>query len=106
MTTDIVLLSLSNWTESHITAIYKATSQTDTSNALDNFLSKDAVLIVNGKEISRTDLTNELQSEKFLEVGDSITFSGIVEVPTNKTAPVEVIWSFLFIFFHSKFRIV
>jgi hypothetical protein len=87
----IVLLSLSNWTESHITAIYQATSQSDTSNALDNFLSKDAVITVNGKAISRADLTKQLQAEKFLEAGAIVTFLGIVEVPTDQTAPVEVI---------------
>ena len=91
MSSNAVLLSLSNWTESHITAIYNATSQTDTSSALDNFLSKDAVVVVNGKKISSVDLTKELQSEKFLEAGASVTFLNIVEVPANKTAPVEVI---------------
>jgi len=89
MSTNIVLPSLSNWTETHISAIYKATSQTATSNALDNFLSKDAVIVVNGKKTSRTDLSKELQSEKFFEVGASVTFLGVVEVPADKDAPVE-----------------
>ena len=100
MSTNIVLPSLTNWTESHITAIYKATSQTETSNAFDNFLSKDAVIVVNGKKISRSDLTKELQSEKFLEVGATVTFLNAVEVPANKTAPVEVIS----LYFHSNFE--
>ena len=95
MSTNIVLLPLSKWLESHISAVYNATSQTDTSNALDSLLSKDAVIIVNGKKISRNDLTKELQSEKFLEVGATVTFLNIVEVPANKTAPIEVI-SFYF----------
>ena len=98
---EIVLLSLSAWTESHITAIYNATSQADTSNAIDNFLSKDAVTIVNGKKINRDDFLNVLESEKFLEAGASIKFLGIVEVPANEASPVEVI-GFLFSF---KFRI-
>lgn len=102
MSTNIVLPSLSNWLEGHISAIYNAKSQTDTSNALDSLLSKDAVIIVNGKKISRADFTNELQSEKFLEVGASITFLNIVEVPANKSAPVEVI-GYLFSF--TKFLI-
>ena len=107
MSTNIVLLSLSNWTESHISAIYNATSQTNTSNALDNFLSKDAVIIVNGKKISRPDLTKELQSEKFLEVGASVTFLNIVEVPADESAPVEVIvFFFFFIQISNKLMVV
>ena len=101
MSTDIVLLSLSNWTESHISAIYKATTQSDTSNALDNFLEKNADITVNGKKISRDDFGKELQSEKFLEVGAIVTFNNIVEVPADKSAPVLVIY----LYFHFKFRI-
>ena len=100
MSSNIVLLSLSNWTESHIKAIYNATSQTDTSTALDNFLSKDAVIVVNGKKISSTDLSKELQSEKFLEVGASVDFLNILEVPADKTAPVKVSC----LYFYSNFE--
>jgi hypothetical protein len=100
MSTNIVLLSLSKWTESHITAIYNATSQIATTNALDNFLSTDAVIIVNGKKISRADLTKDLQSEKFFEVGAFVTFLGVVEVPADKAAPVEVIG----LYFHLNFE--
>jgi hypothetical protein len=99
MSANIVLPSLSNWTENHISAIYKATSQTDTSNALDDFLSKDAVITANGEKISRTDLTKDLQSEKFLELGASVTFVNIVEVPADKAAPLKVIS----LYFHSDF---
>lgn len=91
MSVDIVLPSLSNWTESHISAIYKAISPAATSNALDNFLFKDADIVVNGKDISRADLAKDLQNEKFFEVGASLSFVGIVEVPANSSAPVEVI---------------
>ena len=96
MSTNIVILteSLSKWLESHISAMYNATS--DTSKALNNLLSKDAVLIVNGKKTSCNDLTRELQSEKFFEAGATVTFLHILEVPANKTAPVEVIISFYF----------
>lgn len=92
MSSDIVLLSLTKWTESHITAIYQAISPTDNANALDSFLSKDAVLTVNGKNTSRTDLTKELQGEKFLEAGAEVTFVNILEVPADQAAPVEVIY--------------
>ena len=91
MSSAIVLPSLSNWTESHISAIYKA--QSDTSSAIDNFLSKDAVIVVNGKKISRDYFGKELQSEKFIEVSASVEFLNIVEVPSDKETPVLVIGS-------------
>ena len=92
MSTNIVLPSLSKWTEEHISAIYTSTSQPDTSNALDNFLSKDAVITVNGEKISRVDLTKGLQTEKFLEAGAIVTFNNIVEVPDDKDDPIKVIY--------------
>jgi len=89
MSANIVLPSLSNWTKNHISAIYQATSQSATSDALDNFLSKDAIITANGKKISRTNLTKDLQSEKFLELGASLSFAGIVEVPADNTSRVQ-----------------
>jgi len=89
MSTNIVLPTLSKWTEDHVSAIYTSTSQPDTTNALDNFLSKNVVIKVNGKEISRTDLTKELQTEKFLEAGAIVSFNNVVEVPDDKKDPVK-----------------
>ena len=106
MSTNIVLLSLSNWTESHISAIYQATSQAATSSALDNFLSKNVDIIVNGKDIPRAEFTNELQTEKFLEAGASVTFANILEVPADKAAPVQVIYLYFFIQISNKLMIV
>jgi predicted benzoate:H+ symporter BenE len=48
MTANIVLPSLASWTQSHITALYQATSQTTFNEALDAFLAKDAKITVNG----------------------------------------------------------
>ena len=90
MSTDVVLPSLSNWTENLITAIYNATSA-QTANVLDSFLSKYAVIRFNGKDISRDDLIKELQGENLLEVEVSIKFLGIVEVSDNKDVPLDVI---------------
>ena len=90
--TDIVIPPLDMWTKSSITAIYNATTQSATTNALDNFLEPEAVITVNGKKISRSDLVKELQIEKFFEVGASITFHNIVEVPADKSAPAQVIY--------------
>ena len=89
--TGTVILPLSMWTQSNIKGLYHATTQSATNNILDNFLEKDAVITVNGKNISRSDLVKELQIEKFFEVGASITFHNIVEVPADKSAPAQVI---------------
>jgi hypothetical protein len=97
MSTDIDLPSLSKWTESHITAIYNADSDTATIEALDNFLSKHAVIIVNGENTSHDDLAKELQSEKIFEIGDFVRFLGVVEVPANNADSVEVIGRYFFI---------
>ena len=90
--TGIVILPLSMWTQSNINGLYHATTQSATTNILDNFLEKDAVITVNGKKISRSDLVKELQIEKFFEVEASVTFNNIVEVPADKSAPTLVIY--------------
>ena len=101
MSTDVVFPSLSNWTENLITVIYNATSA-QTSNVLDSFLSKYAVIKFNGKEISRDDLVKELQGENLLEVEVSIKLLGVVEVSANKDVPLDVIG----LYFHSDFVIL
>jgi len=88
---NIVLPSLSQWTQDHITALIKATSQSDLTHALDNFLSQDAVITVNGEKLSRDDFAKQIQSETFSETNATVTFLGTVEVPTNKDQRVEVI---------------
>ena len=83
--------SLITYVESHIIAMYNATSETDTSNVIDKFLSKNATIKVNGKNVYRTDLIKELQSDKFLEVGASVKFMGCIAVPANEANPNDVI---------------
>lgn len=87
--TDIVLPSLTQWTEDHITAVLQATSQSDFTGALDAFLSKDAEITVNGVCISRADFAKQIQSEQFDEATAIVTFAGTVGVPANQQSPVE-----------------
>lgn len=91
MSSNIVLPSLTQWTENHITAILQATSQSALTNALDAFLAKNAVITVNGANISRADFAKQIQSEKFDEAQAIVTFIGAVEVPANPNKSVEVI---------------
>ncbi|KAF8809850.1 hypothetical protein BYT27DRAFT_7254191 [Phlegmacium glaucopus] len=78
MSSNIVLPTLTAWTESHIAALYKATSPSGLADALNAFLAVDAEITVNGTKISRADFTNQIQSEKFDEVGAIVTFLGAV----------------------------
>ena len=98
-----VLLPNGLWTQSHISAIYEATSQSDTAEAIDAFLTKNAVITVNGKKISRAEFSKELQTEKFLEQAATTTFLNTVDVPADELSDQKVILSIFY--FHFKFRI-
>ena len=89
MSTAIVLPTLTQWAEDHITAINKATNDKDLSHALD-FLSKNATIVVNGVHISRVEFEKQLQGEKFEEIDATISFLGAVQVPADKDKPVDV----------------
>ncbi|PPQ66403.1 hypothetical protein CVT26_011271 [Gymnopilus dilepis] len=88
MAANIVLPSLTNWTEQHITAIFQATSQDDFTSAVNAFLSDKVQITVNGQSVSRTDFVNQLSAETALEQSATVTFSGAVEVPADSTQPV------------------
>ena len=83
--------SLTQWTESRFNAIYEPGPPSETIKALDNFLSKDVTITVNGQPSSRDDVLKSLGHEKGLEAGFELTFDNTVEVPTNKSKPAEVI---------------
>ena len=100
MSSNIVLLSLSLWTQDHIRTIYQAATQSATEAAIDAFLAKDVQITINGTEISRTDFVNQINSEKFAEARATVTFAGTVEVPSDEKQPVLVISPF----FHSNFE--
>jgi hypothetical protein len=89
MTTAIVLPTLTQWVEGHITAINEATNDKDLTRALDDFLSKNATIVVNGIHISRAEFETQLQGEKFLETGATVSFLGAVQVPADKERPFE-----------------
>ena len=100
---DIILLSLLDYVKFHISAIYNAISQADITTAVNNFLSNDATIVVNGKSIYLPDFINMIQSEESVEVTASVTFndSESVVVPTDPTNVNAVIG----LYFQSKFRL-
>ena len=87
MSTAIVLPTLTQWAQGHITAINKATNDKDLSRPLDDFLSKNATIVVN---ISRAEYEKQLQGEKFQEIGATVSFLGAVQVLADKDKPFDV----------------
>jgi len=79
----IVLPNLTQWTESHLSAILKATNQADFDAAFDAFLAKHVTIVFNGVKISRDDLKSQWQGEKFDEQGATVSFNGAVAVPAS-----------------------
>ena len=90
MSTAIVLPTLTQWAEGHITTINKATNDKDLSHALDDFLSKNATIIVNGVHISCAEYEKQLQGEKFQEIDATVSFLSVVQVHVDKDKPFDV----------------
>lgn len=88
MTANIVLPTLTNWTEQHLTSIFQATAQADLNDAFDAFISEDASITINGQKTSRDDYMRQLKIEKVLEASASMKFLGTVEVPVDNANPV------------------
>ncbi|KAH9921647.1 uncharacterized protein B0H18DRAFT_880058 [Fomitopsis serialis] len=74
-----VVIPLSDWAEESISAIYKASSQSEFSSAFDAFVSEDPEITVNDKQISRAQYKALLQGERALEQSASVAFLGVVE---------------------------
>ncbi|KAJ7817554.1 hypothetical protein B0H14DRAFT_2344442 [Mycena olivaceomarginata] len=83
MSVNIVLPPLKAWAEQHLSSIIQATTKTAFDSAFDAFLSKNATITLNGKDISRDEYQKQLQGEGFDEAGATVQFSGAVEVPSE-----------------------
>jgi hypothetical protein len=86
MSVNIVLPSLRNWAEQHLSSIIKATTQTAFDSAFEAFLSKHATITVNGKNVSRDEYKKQLRGEGFDEAGAIVQFGGAVEVPSENNS--------------------
>ncbi|OBZ74503.1 hypothetical protein A0H81_05157 [Grifola frondosa] len=88
MTSNIVLPSLPNFVEQHITAIFNAKTAEDFDNAFEACFSKHVSVTVNGKHISRDECKKQLQGEKTGETSAEVTFNNIVAVPAGDDQPI------------------
>lgn len=83
----IVLPNLISWVQSHVTAIYTATTTDDFNAAFDAFVAKDVKVTVNGQAMSRDQYSQLLAGQKFEEAGAQVNFLIGVEVPASQTQP-------------------
>lgn len=83
MSTNIVLPTLTQWVENHVTAIIQSQTQADLQTAVDAFLSKNATIVVNGAQISQAQFVTQLAGETFDEESATVTFTASVAVPAT-----------------------
>lgn len=83
MTSNIVLPSLTNWAQQHLTRVFQTTAAADLDAAFDAFLAKDCVITVNGQKTTRDQYKQQLQGEKFAEASASVKYLGAVEKPAS-----------------------
>lgn len=87
-----IILTLTEFVENSITAIYSATTDSALKSALDGFLSKDAKITVNGKQLTlaqyQAQLATERPNNKYTA---KVSFVDEVEVPTNAKEPLKVL---------------
>lgn len=94
MSSNIVLPSLTKWTQQHLSAIIQATSKSSFAEAFDNFFARECNITVNGVHLSRDQYRQQLELESVSANSGAafsdLKFDGAVEVPSNKNASVEV----------------
>jgi hypothetical protein len=86
----IVLLSLTQWAEEHITAVTNAATEADLQTAMDAFISKNVAMQFNGASVTRNAYIKSLAATIPGRVGANVTFSSTVQVPTDPQSPVTV----------------
>lgn len=99
MTSNIVLPSLSSWAQSHITALFQATTPEDFDSAFDAFLAAHVESItVNGETLTKEQYKQRLQRAKAFEQGAEVTFLGTVEAKSEKEGEkVSIIYAVSYI---------
>ena len=85
-----IVPSLILWTEGKLSAIFKATTQVAFDTAVNDFLSKDVEILLNGECVSREELKRTWQREKLNESSASVKFNSAIEVPKDPKTPVAV----------------
>ena len=80
-----VLPTLSLWAQSHITALFKATTTQEFDDAFDAFLAHHVdSIVVNGEKLTKDQYKNRLQAARALEQSAEVKYLGTVEVQDAK----------------------
>ncbi|KAI0338586.1 hypothetical protein BDW22DRAFT_1337653 [Trametopsis cervina] len=107
MTSNIVLPSLSSWAQSHITALFQATTPEDFDSAFDAFLAAHVESItVNGETLTKEQYKQRLQRAKAFEQGAEVTFLGTVEAKSEKEGEKGTVGVFLKASVADKFKVL
>lgn len=85
-----VILTLTSWVEQHLQEVLKATSKKAFDDAFDAFLSEHATITLNGVKVSRSHYKQQFWQEESHERSATVTFKGIVEVPKDPQAIIQV----------------
>ena len=85
-----VVLTLTNWLEQHLGALVEATNKEDFDTAFNAFIAPHANVTVNGKKITVQEYKEGIWTEQRREQSASLSFKGIVEVPKDPKAIVQV----------------
>ncbi|KAF8200263.1 hypothetical protein BJ912DRAFT_948510 [Pholiota molesta] len=100
----IVLLSLTQWAEEHITAVTNAATEADLQTAMDAFISKNVSMQFNGASVTRNAYVKSLAANIPGRVSANVTFSSTVQVPTDPQSPVTAGWVGMFYVTNSLFN--
>lgn len=74
-------LTLIDWAESRITALFQATNVPDFDNAVSAYLAKDVkLIIVNGEKLTREEYVARLHTSREVFDGATVSYIGAVEV--------------------------
>ena len=85
MTSAIVLPTLSVWAQNCVTALFQATNTDDFDTAFAGFMANDVEsIVVNGQQLTKDQLKQQLLSSKALETSAQVTYPGTLEVPSSE----------------------
>lgn len=84
------IVPLDTWLEQHLQEIISATTKSAFEAAFNAAISKNVSITLNGKHISRSEYMQHIWDDETHERTGTVTFKGVVAVPNDTNATVEV----------------
>ena len=91
-----VLLPLTEFLTQQITTLYQSNVQKTIVNNLNNFVSADAAITINGRSSCLDGLASQIQSQTAGEAEATVTVAGVVEAPSAPDTAATVIASYFY----------